>query len=237
VTVTYDSSGSWSIGGFTNSATQSYSVGVGANGLMVGGSLSQNGTNWTGVTITAKYGTDSMTDAVGGTTTATVSIGGSTSSGQFIFYLLNPATGANNIVLTIVTTQNVNFDFCAISVAGTGSVANVNSANSGSTSTTSGNLVITVGSGMAVGYWTHGDTITGFTNGTQKTINNTDTTSSGGTIVAGIGVAGSNQTFAANSGVSDWWQGKGFEFVDAGGSSNLDVPLLQPPAQYNVHRM
>src|SRR5512143_873822 len=59
-----------------------------------------------GFTLTCTYNSVSMTEIRSGTTTGAVLQTSSTSAGSCLFYLLGPATGANNVVVTLSGTAD-----------------------------------------------------------------------------------------------------------------------------------
>lgn len=210
----------------TNTLTIAHTC-TGTNlGLAVFVSVGRTSISAVGLTMTITYNAVSMTEIRSGTATGTVLVPvGSNLSGACLFYLLNPAAGANNIVVSI--SSNVDhIVLAAESVTGTNAVQNGTSLN-GPSQANSPTLAVTSAAGnLAVGGASHGDTISGATGTTtaRATENFANTTSgSNGIIGDSPGAATSNINFT--SAVSDQWVALGFDFV----AVTDTTPALQSP--------
>jgi hypothetical protein len=113
-------------GGTSTSLTVSYTCGAGANRALV-------------VTCNGQVNSDVITGATYNTVPMTLAVKQAPSSSAqrytYMFYLLNPASGANNVVIS-ATGGNLTIEACAADYTGVGSFDATNSGTSAGSSTT-----------------------------------------------------------------------------------------------------
>lgn len=188
------------------SLTYSKTNGASTTLLLVGVTISAYSASIAGRTVGVTYNGVALTEIRSGTSTGTPLSSSSASAGLCLFYLFTPATGANNVVVT-VTGGNVD-SILADAVSYTNATG-VN--NSGSTTsngaTNSPNLVITSATGdLVFATASHGDTISGGGTGTtvRGTLNNS-AFSAGDNIIGGEEAGAASVTISFTSSVNDHW--------------------------------
>lgn len=189
------------------------------------------------ITLTsATYAAASMTQLV----TATVATS-SVSALMGLIGIINPATGTNNLVITMSGTGSAGGATNALPVmilgySGVASFGSTFTANpSGQTansptiggSTTAGNVL--------AGGAAHGDTITGAHTGTtlRGAVNNYATSTAGSCVIAGEVAGGGTVSIAFDSSASDHWLGAAVELVAAGASTFVRPTIIVPTVAVN----
>lgn len=188
--------------------------------LLVGVSVATPSGSVTGTTVTATYNGVSMTEIRSGTTTGALLQTSSASAGSCLFYLLDPATGANNVVVTLSTGE-------AEILVGTASYTGVDAVENGTSTTSNGAAnspelsVTSATNDLVFAHATHGDTISGGGTGTTRRYNETtNNASSGGNISGGEEAGAASVSISFTSGVNDHWTLIGLNLSAAGGGTD-----------------
>lgn len=188
----------------TNTGTETGGV------LLVFVSIGTSATNISGTHIRCQYAGYPMFDVLTQSTSPMAGVDvtqppNSTSSGQVLFYLLNPPAGTFDIV---VDTQGTMGHIVVGASSYTGVYA-VNGATQAGSNVQANSNTLTVTSQAGDLVWgggAHGDNTTGLgTGGTQRFQDNFSTSTSGGCIVGGEEAGAASVSFDCTSAISDHW--------------------------------
>jgi hypothetical protein len=181
-------------------------TGTATNGILLVAVTVSHGSGVGTVTpMTCTYGGVSMTEVRSGTASGTPLSGSSATSGMCLFYLLNPAAGAANIVVTY-TGNSQSSIIAASSYINCGGIENVASTTSNGAANSPTLSITSARGSRAFCAASHGDTITGVGTGTnERTRRNVNNTFAGNNIVSGDEAGAATVDMDFTSSVSDQW--------------------------------
>lgn len=211
----------------TNTGTSSDGI------LLVGVVTGLQATDTSAWTVSTTYAGSAMTNVLTGSTAAAVGLHtSSTSACAWMFALLNPATGANNVVVTISGGTPDGFIMGASSYTGVaGGYANASSTTSNGATNSPSLSLSSATNDLVYAFGFHGDTISGSGTGTTTRAgpNNFGALWSLMNLIGGEEAGASSVSIDFTSGVSDHWAliGVNLQATAPAPPPNLLLPVVQ----------